>query len=86
MASISCGHTGPLPAGPYLLRMRKFGPTRGEHLFRLIFSLAGLAFIGVLFAVHGIPRGPGLVEVVGIVGTFFGGTAFFSARALLRKP
>lgn len=86
MASISCGHTGPLPAGPYLLRMSKFGPSRGEHLFRLIFSLAGLAFIGVLFAVHGIPRGPGLVEVVGIVGTFFGGTAVFSARALLRKP
>jgi hypothetical protein len=65
--------------------MSKFGPTRGEHLFRLIFSIFGLGCIGVLFAVHGVPRGPGLVEVVGIAGAFFGGTAVLSARALLRK-
>jgi hypothetical protein len=65
--------------------MSKYGPTRGEHLFRLIFSLFGLGCIGVLFAVQGVPRGPGLVEVVGILGAFFGGTAVLSARALLRK-
>ena len=65
--------------------MNKYGPTRGEHLFRLIFSLFGLGCIGVLFAVHGVPRGPGLVEVVGIAGAFFGGSAVWSARALLRK-
>jgi len=65
--------------------MRKYGPTRGEHLFRLIFSLFGLGCIGVLFTVHGVPRGPGLVEVVGIAAAFFGGTAVLSARALLRK-
>ncbi|WP_434615355.1 hypothetical protein [Tabrizicola sp. M-4] len=65
--------------------MNKFGPTRGEHLFRLVFSLFGLGCIGVLFAVHGVPRGPGLVEVVGIAGAFFGGSAVWSARALLRK-
>jgi len=64
--------------------MNKYGPTRGEHLFRLIFSLFGLGCIGVLFAVHGVPRGPGLVEVVGIAGAFFGGSAVWSARALLR--
>ena len=65
--------------------MSKYGPTRGEHLFRLIFSLFGLGCIGVLFAVHGVPRGPGLVEVVGIATAFFGGTAVLSARALLRR-
>lgn len=65
--------------------MSKYGPTRGEHLFRLIFSLFGLGCIGVLFAVHGVPRGPGLVEVVGIAAAFFGGTAVLSARALLRR-
>ncbi|MBU9699161.1 hypothetical protein GU927_015020 [Rhodobacteraceae bacterium HSP-20] len=64
--------------------MSKYGPTRGEHLFRLIFSLAGLAFIGVLIAVRGVPKGPGLVEVVGIAGVFFAGTVVLSARALLR--
>lgn len=85
MARVTCPTSGPTVASAYVQGMSKYGPTRGEHLFRLIFSLAGLAFIGVLFAVHGIPRGPGLVEVVGIAGAFFGGTAILSARALLRK-
>lgn len=48
-------------------------------------SLCGLACIGVLFAVRGVPKGPGLVEVVGIAGAFFGGTAVLSARALLKR-
>lgn len=65
--------------------MSKYGPTRGEHLFRLVFSLFGLGCIGVLFAVRGVPNGPGLVEVVGIAGAFFGGSAVMSARALLRR-
>ena len=58
--------------------MSKYGPTRGEHIF-------GLACIGVLLAVRGVPKGPGLVEVVGIAGAFFGGTLVLSARALLRR-
>lgn len=65
--------------------MSKYGPTRGEHLFRLAFSVFGLACIGVLLAVRGVPKGPGLVEVVGIAGAFFGGTAVISARALLKR-
>ena len=65
--------------------MSKYGPTRGEHMFRLVFSVFGLACIGVLFAVRGVPKGPGLVEVVGIAGVFFAGTAVLSARALLRR-
>jgi hypothetical protein len=65
--------------------MSKYGPTRGEHLFRLIFSIFGLGCIGVLFGVQGVPRGPGLVEVVGIAAAFFGVTFILSARALLRR-
>lgn len=65
--------------------MNKYGPTRGEWIFRLVFSLAGLAFIGVLFAVRGIPNGPGLVEVVGIAGLFFAGTVVMAIRALLHR-
>lgn len=64
--------------------MSKYGPTRGEWIFRLVFSLVGLAFIGVLFAVRGVPKGPGLVEVVGIAGVFFAGTVIMAIRALLR--
>ena len=66
-------------------RMSKYGPTRGEHLFRLCFSIFGLAGIGILFAVRGVPNGPGLVEVVGIAGAFFAVTAVLSARELLRR-
>lgn len=65
--------------------MNKYGPTRGEHLFRLIFSIFGLAMIGLLFALRGVPNGPGLVEVVGIAALFFGVTLVLSARALLRR-
>jgi xanthosine utilization system XapX-like protein len=35
--------------------------------------------------VRGVPTGPAVVEVVGIAGLFFGGTAIWSARQLLRK-
>mgnify|MGYP000550012972 CR=1 FL=1 len=66
--------------------MSKYGPTRGEWIFRLAFSVAGLVMIGVLIAIRGVPKGPGLVEVVGIAGVFFAGTAVMAIRALLRRP
>lgn len=69
----------------YVRTMSKYGPSRGEHLFRLVFAIFGLAAIGVLIAVRGVPKGPGLVEVVGFAGLFFLGTLVLSARALLRK-
>lgn len=65
--------------------MSKFGPSRGEWLFRLAVSLAGLALLGLALALRGLPEGPGLIEVVGVAGLFFGGTAVMAARALLRK-
>ena len=64
----------------------KYGPTRGEHLFRLCFSLLGLALMVVALAYRGLPEGPALVEVVGIAGLFFGGSAIWSALKLLKTP
>jgi len=52
----------------------KYGPTRGELQFRAVFSVLGLMAIGVLVAVRGVPKGPGLVEVFGIALLFFGGS------------
>ena len=56
----------------------KYGPTRGEFVFRAVFSVLGLMAIGVLVAVRGVPKGPGLVEVFGIALAFFGGTLVHS--------
>lgn len=63
----------------------KYGPTRGEHKFRIAFSLVGLALMGAGLALNGVPAGPGIVEVVGVTTLFFGGTAVWSLRALLLK-
>jgi xanthosine utilization system XapX-like protein len=64
---------------------KRFGPTRGELKFRLAFSLAGLALMIVALFYRGVPTGPAFVEVVGIAGLFFGGTAIWTARQLLRR-
>lgn len=61
------------------------GPTRNELWFRLAFSLFGLALLGVAILVRGIANSVALVEVVGIAGVFFGGTAVWSARKLWRS-
>lgn len=58
------------------------GPTRNELWFRLVFSLVGLALLVVVVMVRGISNAAALVEVVGIAGLFFGGTALWTARKL----
>lgn len=63
----------------------KYGPTRGELMFRLAFSLAGLAFLAVALAIHGVPAGPAFVELGLLAGGFLGGTAVWSAWRLLRR-
>lgn len=63
----------------------KYGPTRGELKFRLIASLGGLALMLFALFYRGIPTGPAFVEVVGIAGLFFGGTAIWSARKLMKR-
>jgi hypothetical protein len=64
----------------------KFGPSRPELWFRLLVSLAGLGLMAVAIAIHGWPEGPGLIEVVGFGGLFFGGTAVLSVLRLIRQP
>ncbi len=59
------------------------GPSRGEHKIRLAISLAGLALMSVALATHGIANAAAMVEVIGIAGLFFGGSAVFSAWRLL---
>lgn len=61
------------------------GPTRNELWFRLIFSLCGLVLLIVAVMVRGISNSAALVEVVGIAGAFFGGTAIWSALKLARQ-
>lgn len=61
------------------------GPTRNELWFRLGFSLFGLAMLVLTVAVRGVSNTAALVEVVGIAGTFFGGTAIWTAMKLWRS-
>lgn len=61
------------------------GPSRGELIFRLCFSLAGLALLVVAVAVRGMPRGPALFEVFGIAGVFFLGTAIWTILKLRKR-
>jgi hypothetical protein len=64
------------------------GPSRGEHKLRLAVSLAGLALMAAALSTHGIANAAAMVEVVGIAGLFFGGSAAFSAWRLWtdRRP
>ncbi|PTX57838.1 hypothetical protein C8N43_2510 [Litoreibacter ponti] len=63
--------------------MSHFGPTRGELVFRLCFSLAGLALMIFALVFRGV-AGIAAVEVVGIAGAFFGGTTIWSAWKLMQ--
>ena len=65
--------------------MPSFGPTRGELKFRLIASLAGLAFLVGGFLRTGI-FGIASLEIVIIGGAFFGGSAIWSAWTLWKAP
>lgn len=61
------------------------GPDRAELWVRLVISLVILVLIGVAIHVHGIPEGPGLVEVVGVAGLFGGISGWKAARGLWRR-
>jgi hypothetical protein len=58
--------------------MSKYGPSRGEHLFRAALSLAGLALLAAGLTVNGIPSGPAVFEILIFCGGFFGGSLFWS--------
>jgi hypothetical protein len=58
-----------------------FGPSRLELWFRLLASLAGLAFMLVAVSIRGV-SGMAWVEVVGLSSVFFGGTAIWAGFKL----
>ncbi|MBN2905333.1 MAG: hypothetical protein JXJ18_01340 [Rhodobacteraceae bacterium] len=60
------------------------GPGKGELRLRLGLSLAGLALVLVAGIARGMD-GAATVEVLGVAGFFFGGTALISARGLSRR-
>ncbi len=62
----------------------KYGPTRGELKLRLAFSVFGLGMMAVALMTRGF-GGIAAVEIVLIAGSFFGGTACWSAWQLVRK-
>jgi hypothetical protein len=64
--------------------MSRFGPTRSELKLRLVISVAGLALLIGAYATNGI-AGIASLEIAIIGGAFFGGSAIWSARRLLRK-
>jgi len=64
--------------------MNRFGPTRSEWRLRLIISVFGLALLIGAYATNGI-TGIASLEILIISVLFFGGSAVWSARALLRR-
>jgi hypothetical protein len=62
----------------------KYGPSRGELKLRFAISVFGLGMMAFALVTRGF-GGIAAVEVVLIAGTFFGGTALWSAWSLLRK-
>jgi xanthosine utilization system XapX-like protein len=64
--------------------MSRLGPTRGELKLRLAISLVGLALMIAALFWRGLPQGPAIVEVVGIAGLFFGGSAIWTLRKLIK--
>jgi hypothetical protein len=63
--------------------MSRFGPTRSELKLRLAISLGGLALLIGAYATNGI-GGIASLEIALIGGAFFGGSAIWSARRLLK--
>ena len=63
----------------------KFGPTRSDLLFRLGFSVVGLAMVVGALAYRGLPTGPGGWEAIGLATLFFGGTFGWTVWKLIRR-
>lgn len=59
--------------------------SRGELWFRVWFSLVGLGLVAAVIVVRGWPKGPALVEVIGVAGLFFAGTLGWSLYQLFHR-
>lgn len=64
---------------------KKYGPSRGELLFRLALSVVGLSGVAAALIYRGLPSGPGGWEAIGISTVFFGGTTAWSLWKLIRR-
>ena len=62
--------------------MSRFDPSPAELKFRLWASVAGLCMLIGAIAFRGLPKGPAMIEIVGIASAFFGGTLIWSLRKL----
>ncbi|SHI71520.1 hypothetical protein SAMN04488012_102357 [Palleronia salina] len=60
------------------------GPGVGELYVRLAISVAGLALLIGALLVRGVPSGPAFFEVIIVAGGFFGLSALWSLRGILR--
>ncbi|MCR9126353.1 MAG: hypothetical protein NXH82_09500 [Rhodobacteraceae bacterium] len=63
----------------------RHAPSRSELKLRLLFSMGGLALLGAALVYRGIPAGPALFEVIGVAGLFFGGTAVWTLKKLIKR-
>lgn len=46
----------------------KYGPSRGEHWFRVAAGIVILCGVGLGLAIHGFSGGPAMLEIVGVGG------------------
>ena len=63
---------------------KKHRTSRGELLFRLWFSLAGLGLMVAGLVYRGLPVGPAGYEAIGAAAIFFGGTCGWTVFKLWR--
>ncbi len=63
----------------------KHGPTKGDLLFRLGFSMIGLALVAAALILRGLPTGAGGWEAIGLASIFFGGTFVWTVWKLIRR-
>lgn len=64
---------------------RRFGPSRGEHVFRLIAGLLGLALIAGASVYLHMHKDTHLGELLIFGLAFFGGTTLWSGWKLIRR-
>ncbi len=65
--------------------MSKFGPSKADLKFRLVFSIVGLGLMTFALIYRGIPTTAGGWEAIGLAAVFFGGTLIWTLRKLARK-
>ncbi|MFK7877373.1 MAG: hypothetical protein AB8B71_16625 [Paracoccaceae bacterium] len=62
--------------------MSKYGPTRADLKFRLLFSIFGLALMVFALIYRGWPSSAGGWEAIGLAALFFGGTFVWTVKKL----